>query len=154
MLMLCGHVTVTTSCTKPVSWARLHPIWSGKESGRLQLHQWSGMCWPQYQDTLYRYTLPFPHAPAKMHVVWYFILDLMWAFSTAIDSIPARVESGSWSLPHCHAVVLRSSILHRNSYSTVAAGILVQSIASCKTIHGVESVRSWDYSPFCQPFAC
>ena len=34
------------------------------------------------------------------------------------------------------------SILHSNSYYTVVAGILVSSATSCKTIHGVKSVRN------------
>ena len=34
------------------------------------------------------------------------------------------------------------SILHSNSYYTVVAGILVPNATSCKTIHGVKSVRN------------
>ena len=37
-------------------------------------------------------------------------------------------------------------ILHGNSYYTVVASILVPSTASCRTKHGVKSVRSRDYS--------
>ena len=45
----------------------------------------------------------------------------------------------------CHSVNQIGSILHSNSYYTVVAGILVPSATSCKTIHGVKSVRSRDY---------
>ena len=58
--------------------------------------------------------------------------EFMWESSQKCSCVEITILC--IKLTHCHAVVLCGSILHSNSYSC--------SRYSCRTIHGVQSVRN------------